>query len=690
MKKMHERPLGDMERYQEILENINWPTDVVVIDFESYFDQDYTLSKMSTIEYITDKRFAFTGVSTASSPGSQPNFVPFPARRIDTLQCRHGENLERATIVAKSCKFDITILAEKFGINPPYVIDIDDLARHFDSRISHRLKDLAKLFGLTPKGDTMQFKGLHWEDMTREQKTAMEKYCNNDIDLEVELFKILLPLMTTPEIELPLARHNLNLYLIPRLKFNFFKALELSNNMGKILDEIIAPTGKTLKQIGGSLSFTKSLIDLLSAKGEYVPVKAGKPTKNMKTLLDGIPLITGPVVPAFARDDVGFQDLLAHPDKTVRELCQARVAVKSWPSHIKRIESLIRQAAASGGLLRVPYHYYGSHTGRDSGGEGINLKNLGGRGRAGKGNHPLIGKVRGLIEAPEDKVMLITDSAQIEARFLAWIAGQEDLVTGFSNNEDIYSVFATRLFKSVVRKPVDDDPDPVKEMLKIKRGFGKDAILGAGYGMGADKFFHRCMANESLRPFFDSGKYNHGFIKGLVKTYRSTYSKIPDFWRTVEKMFKWVIKYPREIVIYPLENNGLADGILYPTLLRFWNDNGTVNLQLPSGRVLYYRHCKINKDREIVWLHGHLWGGSITENIVQAACRDLLVFWILECEEAGIPVVFHCFDEIVNLIHKDDAEVGLGKVIDIMCHKPSWAEGLPLAAEGEISHVYKK
>ena len=224
---------------QQVLEQIGWPTDVVVIDFESYFDKDYTLTKISTIEYIMDDRFEFTGVGHAQSPGYVPRFSPFASDRVRALRCTWGDNLEGATIVVKNAKFDITILVEKFGINPPYIVDIDDLLRNYDARMSHRLKDVTELFGLENKGDTMQFKGLHWEDMTREQKTNLELYCNNDVALEARLFEILLPKVTTPEIELPLARHNLNLYLKPKLKFNFFKAIELEMAMGGLLDEIL-------------------------------------------------------------------------------------------------------------------------------------------------------------------------------------------------------------------------------------------------------------------------------------------------------------------------------------------------------------------------------------------------------------------------------------------------------------------
>ncbi len=200
--------------------------------------------------------------------------------------------------------------------------------------------------------------------------------------------------------------------------------------------------------------------------------------------------------------------------------------------------------------------------------------------------------------------------------------------------------------------------------------------------MGAKKFLERCLSNPDLRPLFDNGQYNEIFIQRLIKTYRRTYKTIPEFWKAVELAFKWVVKYPHETRTVPIP--GAMSNIT------FWNDNGTVNLQLPSGRVLYYRHCSINKKKELKWHHGHIWGGSITENIIQSAARDLLAYWLMKCEEVQIPIVFHSHDELVSLVKEDGAEEKLKQMADIMLTKPNWAFGLPLGVEGEITRVYKK
>ena len=671
-----------MKTVPEILNSVGYPEEVLVIDFESYFDQNYTLSKLSTIEYITDERFDFTGVGTEYNGSHQ--FYPKPqlASWFKMLQGQFGTNLERVTCVAKNCKYDITVLSVKFGTIPPYIIDVDDLLRHFDSRMSHKMKDVTSLFGLQSKGDTKQFKGFHYEEMDAEMREALSTYCLNDIDIEVKLFEKLLPMMTCHELEIPSARSNLQLYLKPHLTFDFDKAADLKLQM-LVEQKQSSVAGCTAKELSGSLSFVK-LLQAAMPDGQDIPMKAGKPGKNMIKLLG-----KSGVIPQFAKTDQGFQDLLVHPVKYVADLCAARQAVKSWPIWIKRITKMTAQAKASGGLLRVPLHYFGCHTGRKSGGEEINLQNLGGRGRGGAGTHPLIAAIRSLLCAPDGRTLGIADSAQIEARVLAWMANQTDLVEGFAGGEDIYSVFATKLFGSAVYKPRDDEFPPVKRLLKIRRGFGKDSILGLGYGMGPTRFYNNCLANPDLRPLFDDGTYDRAFIDYTVKTYRTTYTRVIRFWTNLEKAFKWVIKYPHEHAKVSRKYiNKIDDFRLY-----LFNRNGTVHIRLPSGRELTYRHCSLKKGKcgsdEIRWHYGHLWGGSICENVIQAIARDLLMWWILEMERHGLTTVLDVHDEIVCVLGESFAEQSLQLMVTIMRAAPDWADGLPLDAEGSLSLRYK-
>jgi len=666
--------------WTDILKQIDWPIETLVIDFETFFDTDYSLSKMSNIEYVTDSRFAFTGLGfeILNHPKAHgPIFISGPDVRwaIKRLQKLFGKALHNCTVVAKSCKFDILILLEKFGIHPPFIIDIEDLSRFYDARMSHKLKDLVPMFNLETKGDTKQFKGQHWEDMDHQ---AMKEYNLGDVRNETGLLQILLPIISNPEIEIPLARHTLGMFLTPHFRLDYELADTLICEMGQECDRAIRQTGYTADEISGTLSFTKLLIDTVPT--HTIPVKAGKPGKNMIKLL-GQP----GVVPCLAKTDEGFRQLLNHPDEKVRILMRAKVASKSWPTHIGRIEKMIKEADCSDGLLRIFLKYYGGHTGRWSGGGGWNPQNFAGRGR-GTEIHPLLRQMRSLLTISKGEVLSITDSAQIEARILAWIAGQTDLIEGFRNDEDIYSMFATQLFGTLVRKPVDSDSEEQKKTFKIRRGFGKDAILGCGYGMGTNTFFSRCKESDDLRPFFDSGEYDWDFINELIKTYRSTYARIPEFWTNIEKAFKWVIKYPKETVDIFLP----GDFLHCYQLFKFWKSGTTVHLQLPSGRILNYRHACLDKKGTIKYHWGTLWGGAITENVVQAIARDLLGYWILECERRIGPVILHSHDEIICLVDDSVSACRLSEMKEIFCEAPDWAKGLPLAAEGQLTEVYVK
>ena len=668
----------------QILDKTNWPTDVLVLDFETYFDSEYHLGKgkkaLSIVEYVTDDRFRFTGLGVQFND-NEPRFIPGPyvPYMIERLKERFGKAFQNCTVIAKNNKFDCLVLVEKFNIYPPYTIDIEDLSRYYDSRMKQGLKDLCKLFKLPAKGDTKQFKGLYWETMTPEQHQAMKEYCLGDIKNEKALLEILLPMLDNPNVELDLARHTLNLYLIPTLTLDSDQAKRIANDMDQALSEDLARVPWVLKYrtkakpnipkiMRAKKIFPQILRDVLP-EDEVVPMKQGK----------------NEMIPATAQNDVAFQYLLTHKDQKVRELCRAKTACSSWPLHQSKVRRMITQSKCSGGLIRMPLKYYGAHTGRWSGTGGWNPMNLGGKSNraTGKAIHPLIAQVRNTLIAPGGYTLVIVDSAQIEARELAWVAHQEDLLKGFADGEDIYSEFASDLFQVKVWKPTEEEKKtPEGQTADIRRGFGKDAILGCGYGMGSLTFFDRCRQNDTLRPLFDSGEYDWDFIDRLIKVYRTKYSNIPAFWTEIAKCFRWPTKYSKERTTYRISD--VAE-------LTFYRSGSTTKMQLPSGRVMNYRFATVSpKDNKIKYLHGHLWGGSITENLIQAMCRCLLGYWLLKCEDAGIPIVLHSYDELVGCVPKETAERDLQTMSDIMLQGPAWAEGLPLGIDAKISERFCK
>jgi len=678
--------------WRKILGKAGYPTTALTLDFETYFDDEYNLKKMSTVEYVCDERFEILGMGSLALENPEPS-IEFDEGfgavdyAIKMTQQEFGSNFENVTLVGQNLKFDALILREYFGITPRYTVDIRDLSRHLDARNKHSLEALAKRWGAPKlKGDTKQFKGLKWNSMTEEQREKLIEYGKGDIEIETFLFKKLLPMITNPQIELPLATQTLHLYLNPQIEIDF----ELGKKLKK---EMRAEMLKPLKdlydlgidcseqEISGDISFLTLLNQHLD-QNEQVPMKPGK----------------NEMIPALAREDEGMKYLLEkHHNKKVRALAAARLAISSWPLHIKRVQNLMNQAKMRGGKIGAPLTYYASHTGRWGGTEGINLQNLGGRGRGGQGTHPLIQQTRQMVCAPDGYIFGIPDYRQIEARILAWLAGQDDLTQSFAEGRSPYAEFATELFQCSVRKPKEDDPEPLKSILAIKYGFGKDAILGCGYGMGSLKFYDRCRANSDLRPAFDSGEYDWDFINGLIKTYRRKYSKIPEFWKVVEKAWKFVTKYPGQIQDYFVSGKTISVQYMnipcvkfLEPILKFYNQNDTTTIQLPSGRCLFYPKASVNNRGDLLYRWGKLWGGSITENIVQAVARDILGEVLLQLENEGFNILLHVHDEIVCLLSKPNADKELQQMIEIMEVVPDWARGLPIAVEGKLSEKYKK
>ena len=650
--------------YKDVLKKVGWPTEIITLDFESYWDKDYTLVKQewSTVEYVTSDKFEATGLGVrfrGHTFFAEPDYIQ---NTLEQLKEYLGDNLENAVVVIQNAFFDALILEHHYNLRPKYILDTKQITSFLEARGSHRLEDLAEEYGLKlRKGDTKQFKGLHWDDMTEEQRNTLGVYCNNDVNIAAELLQKILPLVTNPELELPLMNHTTQLFLQKNFKFDFKLAEELKKEMGEQADKVVEELGHTRDEISGNKSFL-ALMEVALPSGESVPMKMSTPSKK-----------TGKskLIPAFAKDDEGMKKLLEHPSIGVRKLAEARQAVKSWPLHIKRVKNMANQSKASGGYFRVPLKYAGAHTIRWSGCEDVNAQNFGSKA------DPLIVKVRNLLVAPEGMVLITGDSGAIEARGLAWVAQQLDLIETFEQNKDVYSEFASRLLGRPVRKPEKYDPKPVAKILKIGRDYGKAYILGSGYGMGAKRMLAEMRKISAFAEKIEAGEITISTCKRDIKFYRRTYPMIPKFWGDVEKAFRVVAKYSNQVrTVGPLV---------------FYSKGTIVYLRLPSGRELRYQHCSIRRgDDSIRWKYGKLWGGSITENIVQSMCRDLLGFWILECEKVGLPIIIHVHDDMTTMVLKEKQEESQVLLEKIMLTKPAWAEGFPLAVESHTGDRYEK
>ena len=646
--------------WADVLRRCGSPETVLILDMETFFSKQYHMGRskegLSTIEYIQDSRYEELGVACLVIPDGQP-FAPRTAtfwhdakERLSWLQSRYGKNLERCTCVMHNARFDSCILAKKYHIVPPYIVDTLALSRHVDARDRHDLKHLCEKYGLPPKGDTQSFEGLRWHTMSDEQKDAMSAYATNDAERTADLFALLLPRLTRPDVELRLQQHTLRLFTDPDLAFDFTLAADLAAKMeAQVAADM--PTGVAPADVSGNASFTRLLGDALAETGETVPMKQGK---------RGLVL-------ALAKDDGPLAELKRHRNPRVRALIAARQTVKSTPLHIKRINSMIAQAKANGGRLPIALNYYGASTGRWSGGEGLNLQNLPSRGKG------LQVQVKHTLIAPEGHVLILADAAQIEARGLAWLAGQTDLVEAFAQDRDIYSEFAAETLAVPCRKPKKSDPLPVYKLYAGRRALGKVGILGMGYGMGADRALEYCETYEELAPKVQSGEIDLGFCKRFVDSYRNKFPMIPKLWRDLENTFRFVVRYGQ-----PQTLRGLS----------LSKDGSTVVLRLPSGRSLFYPHAGIDRDNRLSYQWGGFWGGLLVENVVQAMSRDVLADAILFCEDHGFRVAFHVHDSIIVSVPIEQQTLAYACVCDSLKRVPAWATGWPFNVEATIGSRY--
>lgn len=269
--------------------------------------------------------------------------------------------------------------------------------------------------------------------------------------------------------------------------------------------------------------------------------------------------------------------------------------------------------------------------------------------------------LRSMLVAEDGHRLMFADYSAIEARVLAWVAGQNDLVETFRKGGDVYKEMASAIYNVDVEAVTDG-----------QRQVGKMAILGCGYGMGGKRFAEQC-ASMGIKVDEDEAKR-------IVSVYREKNNRIAQYWRDVEQDFVEMVKEAGRV--------------------------GTVGLPLPSGRSLTYHNPRIiqretpwgaMRDTAQVdtlnsvtrqWTSQIIWGGLLTENVVQATARDMMATAMMALEVKGYNVILSVHDEIISEV--PDNFGSLNEMIDIMTQVPAWAKGCPINAEGKEGKRYRK
>jgi DNA polymerase len=605
--------------------------DIVTLDFETYYDREYSLSRMTTEAYVRDPRFEVIGVGVKVNDHATDWYTGE-----DTGRFLHSTDYSNKAILCHNTAFDGAILGWRFKIKPKLWLDTLSMARpKHQMTVGGSLKKLTDHYELGQKGDEVQNNlGRRRKDFTDEEMGRYADYCIQDVELTYKLFKKLVK--GFPKAELMVIDQTLRMYTEPTIELDYNVLVE---NLQLIQERKAA----LLDKLGGEEKAKDILMSNPKFAGLLTALGVKPPTK--------ISVRTGKEAFAFAKTDQGLKALLSHSKPSVRAVVEARLGVKST---IEETRTISFMGIADRGPLPIMLNYYGAHTGRFSGGDKVNLQNL-----------PRNGKLRAALTAPKGQLVVACDSSQIEARMVAYLADQKDLLQSFRDANDVYSEFATDVYGK-----------PVSKADKLERHVGKTAILGLGYGMGAPKF------QASLKSGFPSVTVDESEARRVVDLYRNKNHKIVSLWNRCNHVIKDLVSGGSgqvcSILDYDAEGIRMPNGlyIRYPALRRGADGYEYIN----DARSYKNRHMEGTNWTKI-------YGGKVVENITQAVARIVVAEQMVAIGQR-YHVALQVHDEVVCIVDEDKAEEARDFMVEVMSTPPSWASDLPVACEADIGANY--
>tara|TARA_R110002126_G_scaffold154707_2_gene301753 strand:- start:975 stop:2942 length:1968 start_codon:yes stop_codon:yes gene_type:complete len=643
---------------------------ILCIDFETrWSSKDYTLSKMTTEEYIRDNKFLAFGACTHEFGSDEPiRWVSGP----DLSEYFSGIDWGRTAVLAHNAQFDISILEWVYNAHPTFIFDTLSMARALRGvEVGNSLAKLALDFGFPAKGTAVHSTdGIHELEPSLERELA--EYCKHDVFLCEEIFKRLA--VSYPSKELQLIDMTLKMYTRPVLQLDQKMLIQALTEEGNTREALLQRLNIAESELASNPKFAQILTNL----------GVTPPTKISKT--------TGKPTLALAKNDALFQTLLNGSNEDVALLCEARLKVKSTTERTRAQRFL---DISQRGALPVPLSYYGAQTGRWTAAKGsaINMQNLKRK-----------SFLRKAIMAPDGYQLVVGDLSQIEPRVLAWLADYDDMLNIFRAGGDPYAAFGSQMF-NIPGLTKDSHPD--------LRQSAKSALLGCGYGLGWAAF-----ASQLLTGFLGAPpvRYERAFSKALnvnkdmaerFLEWSETEVKLRDIPHTCTyaELVHHAIASKRIIDIYRATASpvvsfwDMCSSLLVSALV-----NGKEHthkcltfrkgeIELPNGMCLRYpdlREVKDEKGRS-QWVYGpdatKLYAGKITNNVTQALARVVMTDGMLRVGKR-YPVVGTVHDELIALVPDSEVEEAKTWVLAQMTMEPRYMPGIPLSADGGAHRRY--
>lgn len=655
---------------------------MITLDFETYYDRDFSLSKLTTEEYVRDPRFEalLLGVKV----DDQDTFV-LAGKEIE-YRLIHDKGfrslIQSQTVVCHNAAFDGFILSEIYGLHPKMLLCTMAMTygAYGPNLPSYSLKELTATHGLPAKGsEVVNMLGVR--NLTEEQVKTYSAYCANDVEITKMLFDVLKKKVSIDELRL--IDLTLKMFTDPRIVIDRDVVGKYLDTYNERLDGLLLSCGTT----ADNLRSNKKFADTLTKFGITPPVKKS-PKTGKETL-------------ALSKSDPEFMALLEHEDERVQMLVEARIGMRSTIGGSRATRFL---EMAGRGPMPIPLFYHGTHTGRWSGTEKVNLQNLPKKDNINGGIHPL----RKCLTVPDGYVMVACDSSQIEARVVATIAGESWLVDAFKDGRDVYCEFGTTAFGRSITKADE-----------LERFVAKGVVLGSGFGLGGvslaknlysgavggvkltfDKAFlasvggstdlvqgsefqmNRAVEKKPLTINMDDWLVHVSAGLALINAYRRKNQRIVRFWSTLDGA-----------ILSILGERGASEYECNGVLLGF--EKGRI--VLPSGRCIYYRNIRRDDKGDIIYDSKKskstfnkkgLYGGAMTENIVQAVARDIVAKQMLVIAKK-YKVLSMTHDEVIFLAPEDEAQEALDFALAVMSESSyGWAAAVPLGAEGRFAKNY--
>jgi DNA polymerase len=605
--------------------------EIVCLDFETYFDKDYSLSKLTTEAYVRDPRFEPQGCAVRGLNGHVEWFPPLQLKLfLDYI------DWSRLAILTHHAQFDGLILSHLYRVKPALWLDTLSMARLVHgSDLPNSLDALAKRYGLPAKSvPYTAFRGRHWDELSGEVQRQLAEGGMHDVQLTWELFTRLVPYV--PNEELALIDMTVRMFVEPCLRGDVSKLREVEHDESARKDEMLAK----LKVTSTELQSPERFAELLRACGIEPPTKLTPAGKAY----------------CFAKTDKFMKEIvLDHADDAVRALGEARLGIRST---IEQTRAARLAAMAERGALPVYLAYAGAHTKRWAGGDKVNWQNF----KRGS-------RIRSAICAPGGHRIVKVDKSQIECRFLNYLAGQWDVIERFRRKEDPYVAIASAAYGEQVYKPKEGDPR--HDEMVAKRGTGKQLELSCGYGAGAATI----QATAAKGTYGPPVEIDLDQAMAWRNLYRRTHKQVVTFWHKAELALSYIASgHDYDWSIFKIR-----DGKLY----------------MPNGTWLSYPGLRHGQDEYGHHWHydsrngrSKIWGGVLVENVIQAVSRVDMGQCMLRIAGMGYRIVLMEHDALGIVVREESAQDDMQTLIEEMRRPPDWLPDIPLDAEASVGETY--